>query len=30
MLVEELVVEASNGDNFVVRAAAHRRGPVGK
>jgi hypothetical protein len=30
MLVEELVVEASNGGNFVIQAAVHRRDPVGK
>jgi hypothetical protein len=30
MPVEELVVKASNGRNFVVQAAIHRHCPIGK
>jgi hypothetical protein len=30
MLVEELVVEASNGGNFIVRADVHRCSPIWK
>jgi hypothetical protein len=30
MHVEELVVEAGNGGNFIVQAVVHRGGPVGK